>query len=53
MPLKKTGKKVLASMSKEYWAKKGKQVFYASINKGTLPKAKMEGKKSLSPKKKK
>jgi len=33
MPLTKSGKKVLASMSKEYGAKKGKEVFYASMNK--------------------
>lgn len=34
MPETKTGKKVLSAMEKEYGAKKGKQVFYASINKG-------------------
>jgi len=34
MPLTKAGKKVLASMKKQYGVKKGKQVFYASINKG-------------------
>ena len=33
MPLTKTGKKVLASMKKEYGVKKGKGVFYASIKK--------------------
>ena len=33
MPLTKTGQKVLSSMTKEYGAKKGKSVFYASINK--------------------
>lgn len=32
MPLKKTGKKVLKNMEKEYGEKKGKSVFYASIN---------------------
>jgi hypothetical protein len=36
MPLTKTGKKVLRSMRKEYGTKKGKSVFYASINKGKL-----------------
>jgi hypothetical protein len=36
MPLTKTGKKVLRSMRKEYGTKKGKSVFYASINKGRL-----------------
>ena len=30
------GKKVLRAMSKLYGPKKGKQVFYASINKGKL-----------------
>lgn len=34
MPLTKQGKKTLASMVKEYGGKKGKEVFYASINKG-------------------
>ncbi len=37
MPLNKYfsghGKEVMASMSKEYGAKKGKQVFYATANK--------------------
>lgn len=33
MPLTKSGKKVLSEMEKEYGAKKGKSVFYASINK--------------------
>jgi len=33
MPLTKEGRKVLASMRKQYGAKKGRQVFYASINK--------------------
>lgn len=34
MPITKSGKKVLSSMKKEYGEKKGKEVFYASINKG-------------------
>lgn len=34
MPLTKSGKKVIGSMEKTYGAKKGKSVFYASINKG-------------------
>ena len=34
MPLTDKGKKVLAAMKKQYGDKKGKQVFYASINKG-------------------
>lgn len=36
MPLTKKGKKILANMKKEYGTKKGKQVFYASANKGTI-----------------
>lgn len=35
MPLTKSGKKVLRAMKKEYGSeKKGKAVFYGSINKG-------------------
>ena len=34
MPLTDKGKKVLADMKKQYGSKKGKEVFYASINKG-------------------
>lgn len=33
MPLTKKGKKILSAMKKQYGAKKGKQVFYASQNK--------------------
>ena len=36
MPITKKGNKILASMTKQYGAKKGKQVFYASINKGKI-----------------
>lgn len=36
MPLTKKGKTILASMVEEYGKKKGKQVFYASANKGTV-----------------
>ena len=36
MPLTKKGKKILGSMKKQYGAKKGKQVFYASENKGNI-----------------
>lgn len=45
MPLTKSGNKVLSSMKKEYGGKKGKQVFYASINKGKKGSAKWHGKK--------
>ena len=34
MPLTAEGNKVLSSMTKQYGAKTGKAVFYASINKG-------------------
>lgn len=36
MPLTKKGKKIMGSMKKQYGSKKGKQVFYASQNKGTI-----------------
>lgn len=45
MPLTKKGKKIKTSMTKTYGAKKGKQVFYASINKGTVKGAEKKGKK--------
>lgn len=36
MPLTSKGETILSSMVKQYGAKKGKSVFYASINKGTV-----------------
>jgi hypothetical protein len=36
MPLTKKGSKILRNMQREYGEKKGKQVFYASENKGTI-----------------
>ena len=36
MPLNPKGKKILKSMKKNYGKDKGKQVFYASINKGKV-----------------
>ena len=36
MPLTEKGKKILAEMKKEYGEEKGKEVFYASINKGRI-----------------
>ncbi len=36
MPLTSKGKKVLSAMKKEYGSKRGKSVFYASINKGKI-----------------
>jgi hypothetical protein len=38
MPLNKTGKKIMKSMKDQYGSKEGEQVFYASRNKGILPK---------------
>lgn len=38
MPLTKKGGKIMRAMSKEYGAKKGKQVFYASKNAGKITK---------------
>jgi hypothetical protein len=46
MPLTKSGSKVMANMTKEYGAKKGKEVFYASINKGKPGSSKWHLKKS-------
>jgi hypothetical protein len=36
MPLTTKGKKIMSSMQKEYGPKKGKQVFYATANKGKI-----------------
>jgi hypothetical protein len=36
MPLTQKGEKILREMKKKYGDKKGKQVFYSSINKGKL-----------------
>lgn len=36
MPLTEKGKKILKSMKQKYGAKKGEEVFYASINKGII-----------------
>lgn len=36
MPLTAKGKKVLKAMQEEYGKKKGKEVFYASINSGKV-----------------
>jgi hypothetical protein len=46
MPLTKSGEKVMASMKAEYGEKKGKEVFYASINKGKKGSSKWHGKKA-------
>ncbi len=36
MPLTKKGREIKSAMTKEYGAKKGTSVFYASENKGTI-----------------
>lgn len=36
MPLTKKGNKIMANMVKEYGPKKGKDVFYASVNAGKV-----------------
>jgi hypothetical protein len=43
MPLSKKGSKIKAAMAKTYGAEKGEQVFYASVNKGTIKGAKKPG----------
>jgi hypothetical protein len=43
MPLTRKGTKVLSAMRKEYGAKKGTRVFYASVNKGTVKGAERRG----------
>lgn len=46
MPLTTKGTKIKKAMTKTYGPKKGKRVFYASINKGTVKGAeKKKGKK--------
>ena len=46
MPLTKKGKKIKTAMIKHYGKKKGKQVFYASENKGIIKEIKKKKKKS-------
>jgi hypothetical protein len=36
MPLTKKGKSIMAAMRDEYGPEKGRRVFYASANKGTI-----------------
>ena len=36
MPLNEKGEKIMKSMKKQYGEKRGKTVFYASKNKGTI-----------------
>jgi len=48
MPLNKKGKKILSAMQKEYGKEKGKTVFYASENKGTIMGVKKKGKSLMA-----
>jgi hypothetical protein len=45
MPLTKKGRTILTSMKEEYGEKKGKEVFYASINAGKIHGAERRKKK--------
>lgn len=45
MPLTPKGKKIRGAMRKEYGAKKGDRVFYASQNKGRIKGVARKGKK--------
>lgn len=45
MPLNSKGKKIMSAMKKEYGAKKGENVFYASKNKGAIKGVEGKGKK--------
>jgi hypothetical protein len=51
VPLTDSGRKVLASMKKQYGAEKGEEVFYASINKKKKGSEKWHGKKKKLTKK--
>ena len=52
MPLTKKGKKIKSAMAKHYGAKKGEQVFYASINEGKITGAEGSTKRRKRKKKK-
>lgn len=53
MPLTSKGKKIMASMEKEYGEEKGEQVFYASRNKGVIKGVEGKSKAKALKKKKK
>ena len=44
MPLNKKGREIKSAMEKEYGAKKGKKVFYASENSGRIKGVTKKGK---------
>jgi len=45
MPMTKKGKKIMKSMKEQYGPKKGKEVFYASANKGVIKGVEKKSKK--------
>jgi hypothetical protein len=47
MPLNKKGKKIEAAFEKEYGLKKGKSIFYATVNKGKIKGVEKKTGKSL------
>lgn len=52
MPLTTKGKTILTAEEKEYGPKKGKSVFYASINEGKLKGVEGKGRARVKPKRK-
>lgn len=52
MPLNRKGSKIMRNMEKEYGDKKGKSVFYASRNKGSIKGVEGSKSKALHNKKK-
>ena len=50
MPLTAKGKKIMKSMKKQYGEKRGKTVFYASKNKGTIKGVEKKKKRSKNAK---
>lgn len=48
MPLTKKGKKIMKSMKEQYGSKRGKEVFYASANKGKIKGVEQKKKKKKS-----
>jgi len=48
VPLTKKGRKIMSAMQSQYGPEKGKQVFYASTNKGTIKGGERYRKRKLS-----
>lgn len=49
MPLTEKGQKIMSSMKRQYGAKKGEQVFYASRNKGRISGVERKGASQHNP----